>query len=169
MEVAATQTFQGKTVTVAGTYRRADVDVAVIRTREALVPVPGLAFLRPEVSQKVYRFGYSRIPCAVPTDGGDSPIVMQSGEVTNDSVVVFGDREMFLYSAVSRPGDSGGAIVSEDGYVVGITTELSDARIAGRERDEVFLPHYAGIPADVAARAVEQLDLGVRLPYETFA
>lgn len=116
----------------------------------------------------MYRFGYSRIPCAVPTDGGDSPMVMQSGEVTNDSVAVFGDREVFLYSAMSRPGDSGGVIVSEDRYVVGTTTELSDARMAGRDGDEVFSPHD-GIPADVAARAVDELDLGVRLPYETFA
>lgn len=47
MDVAPPQTFQGKTVTVARTFRRPNVDVAVIRTREALIPVPGLAFLRP--------------------------------------------------------------------------------------------------------------------------
>ena len=169
MDLSPTQTFQGKTVAVAKTFCRPDVDLAVIRTEEALTPVPGLTFLRPEVSQKVYRFGYSRVPCSRPTDAGESPMVMQSGEVTNESVVMFGDREVFLYSAVSRPGDSGGAVVSEDGYVVGITTELSYAQMEAKEGQEVFSPHYAGIPADVAARAVDDMGLGIRLPYETFA
>ena len=166
MTVAAKQMFQGREVDIDDIFEHPDVDVAVIQTKEPLSPVPGLVFLRPEVSQKIYRFGYARVPCSIPLDGGGPTI--ETGEVTSASVIVFGGVELFLYSAVSRPGDSGGAIVSEEGYVVGMTTELSDARFAGRDGEDVFSPHYAGVPSHVIASAVEDLDLGARIPYETF-
>lgn len=166
MVVATEQLFQGRSVTVDKIVEHPDVDVAVIKTKEQLSPAPGLAFLCPEVSQKVYRFGYARVPCSIPMDCGRPTI--ESGEITLESVIVFGGIELFLYSAVSRPGDSGGAIVSEDGYVVGMATELSDARFAGRDGEGIFSPHYAGVPSHVIARAVEELKLGVSIPYETF-
>ena len=166
MKVAAEQTFQGGKVNIDEIVKHPDVDVAVIKTMEELLPAPGLAFLRPEVSQKVYRFGYSRVPCSIPVDS-EGPTI-ETGEVTRESVIVFGGIELFLYSAVSRPGDSGGAIVSEEGYVVGMTTELSDARHEGRDGEDVFSPHYAGIPSHVIAGAVEELRVGAQIPYETF-
>ena len=166
MAVAAKQMFQGREVNIDHIFEHPDTDIAVIQTKEPLSPVPGLAFLRPEVSQKVYRFGYARVPCSIPLDNGGPTI--ETGEVTRSSVIVFGGVELFLYSAVSRPGDSGGAIVSEEGYVVGMATELSDARFAGRDGEDVFAPHYAGVPSHVIASAVDDLDLGARIPYETF-
>ena len=129
IKVAREQMFQGKMVTIEGIFPHGSQDVAVIRVKEPLAIVPGLGFVAPMVSQKVYRFGYSRVPCSVPSSSGTSPLVMQGGEVTNEAIFVFGGMELFLYSAISRPGDSGGAIVSNDGYVVGMTTELSDSRI----------------------------------------
>ena len=191
MDVATEQVFQGKTVTVEGVFSHDTLDVAVIRVKERLAIVPGLGFLAPMVSQKVYRFGYSRVPCSIPSSTGTSPLVMQSGEVTSESVSVFGPMGLFLYSAIARPGDSGGAVVSDDGYVVGMTTELSDTRqgksdgpgdgaVVGTtpelsdskssetEGEHVFSPHYAGIPSHVLAQAVDDLRLGVRIPYETY-
>lgn len=168
MKVAKEQVFQGRTVSIDQIVKHpnVDVDVAVIKTRQRLRPALGLAFLRPEVSQKVYRFGYARVPCSIPVDG-ELPTI-ETGEVTRASVIEFRGIELFLYSAVSRPGDSGGAIVSEDGYVVGMTTALSDARHKGRDGEDVFSPHYAGIPSHVIAVAVDELDVGARIPYETF-
>ena len=168
MKVASRQVFQGKTVTVERVFRHGTEDVAVVRVTEPLTIVPGLGFVAPMVSQKVYRFGYSRVPCTIPTSKGASPLVMQSGEVTNESVFVFGGMELFLYSAISRPGDSGGAVVSDDGYVVGMTTELSDSRVQTMEGGDVFSPHYAGIPSHVLAKAVDDLGLGVQIPLETY-
>ena len=168
MQIASAQAFQGRTVTVEGIFPHDTEDVTVIRIKESLTTVPGLGFVAPMVSQKVYRFGYSRVPCSVPSSSGASPLVMQSGEVTSESVLVFGGVELFLYSAISRPGDSGGAVVSDDGYVVGMTTELSDSRVHTSEGEEVFSPHYAGIPSHVLARAVDELGLGVEIPVETY-
>ena len=153
MTVDQVQRFQGKDVTLdeEGVFEHEEADVAVVRVREALTPVAGLVFLSPAISQTVYRFGYARVPCAIPLDTGESPLTMQSGEVNNASVRVFGGTELFLYSATARPGDSGGPIVSDDGYVVGMSTELTDGRYDG---EDVFSPHYAGIPSQVVANAV---------------
>ena len=168
MDVATEQIFQGRAATIEQMFQHNSQDVAVIRVTEPLAVVPGLGYLAPMVSQKVYRFGYSRVPCSMPLPTGDSPLVMQSGEVTSESVLVFGRNERFLYSAISRPGDSGGAVVSDDGYVIGMTTELSDGRLEKMDGEDVFSLHYAGIPSNVLASAVDDLGLGVRLPYETF-
>ena len=49
-----------------------------------------------------------------------------------------------------------------------MTTGLSDSRVQTREGEDVFSPHYAGIPSHVLARAVDELGLGVRIPLETY-
>ncbi len=49
-----------------------------------------------------------------------------------------------------------------------MTTELSDSRVHTTEGEDVFSPHYAGIPSHVLARAVDDLDLGVQIPLETY-
>ena len=142
-------------------------DVAVIEVDGALTPTPGLGFLAPMIAQRVYTFGFPKVPNVRPrVDGTDNAyLVMQSGEVTNEQVIASDRSELFLYSAISRPGDSGGAIVSEDGYVVGMTTNLTQGQY---EHEEPFAPHHAGIPAHVLANAVAEMNLGIHLPYETF-
>ncbi|MXZ49601.1 MAG: trypsin-like serine protease [Rhodobacteraceae bacterium] len=153
-------------VKVVRTYEHKTEDVAILKVSEQLKPVPGLAFLQPRMVQKVYRFGYSHIPCIKgPQDGN---LKVQTGEVTNISVKSYLDQEMFLYSVVSRPGDSGGPLVSEEGYVVGITTSLTEGKYGHETDREIFQPHYTGIPSHVIKQAVDELEAGVCLPYETF-
>ena len=167
MSINRTQNLQGNQVIVEhkAILKHGSLDVAVLRVREPLRTVPGLAFLAPFVTQRVYTFGYPRVPCALPGRSDSSPLIVQGGEVTSDSISVIGGGDLVLYSAISRPGNSGGAIVSDDGYVVGITTELAEGQYSG---EGPFSPHYAGIPAQILARAVDEMDLGIRFPYETF-
>ena len=166
MKVNRIQTFQGTRVTVDEVFvTDKDIDVGVLRVQESLRAVPGLAFLAPFVTQRVYTFGYPRIPCALPGKSGNSPLIVQGGEVTNSAVTMFGAADLFLYSAIARPGNSGGAIVSDDGYVVGITTDATEGRYG---EEPPSSPHYAGIPAHVIDRAIDDMNLGIRLPYETF-
>ena len=167
MQVDTVQKFQGKEVAVKDIRKHTKDDVAVILVEDTLNPVPGLGFLKPMVLQTVYTFGYPKIPCVRPRqpDTEDSYLIAQRGEVTNEHVVASLGSNLFLYSAIVRPGNSGGAIVSDEGYIVGISTELTQGKYEG---EGVFSPHYAGIPADVIAKAVDDLKLGVQIPYETF-
>ena len=168
MHINQNQRFQGKDVKVEDVIEHPEIDVAVVRVSKSLNPVPGLGFLSPVVLQPVYTFGYPKIPCVRPihSDTEDSYLVVQRGEVTNEHVISSNKSEIFLYSAITRPGNSGGAIVSDDGYIVGISTDLTEGKYEG---EGLISPHYAGIPAHVVAKAVDELSLGVQIPYEIFA
>ena len=92
-------------------------------------------------------------------------MTMQPGAVTNESVTSLSGDELFLYSAISRPGNSGGPVMSGEGYLVGLS--VLDA--TGQYRpDEAFSPHYVGIPAQVVVKAVEDLCLGIQLPFQDY-
>ncbi|EHB53783.1 hypothetical protein MycrhDRAFT_4246 [Mycolicibacterium rhodesiae JS60] len=105
-----------------------DLDVAVIETAaDTFFPIDGLAFRDPEWSDEVYVFGYPRVPMTA-----ESVITVQRGEVVNPATetpatVDAARQKIFLYSAIARPGNSGGPIVAHDGCVIGLVVETSSA------------------------------------------
>ena len=163
MEVDEDQTFQGQTCVISeeSIYKHPEVDVAVIRVEGApLTPLKGALFLAPVVAQTVYTLGYPKLPGL-----RDASVTMQQGVVTNESVTSLAGESLFLYSAISRPGNSGGPVMSHDGYVVGLSIVDATGEYVG---NEAFSPHYAGIPAQVVAEAVESLGLGIELQLEKY-
>ena len=163
MTINEKQIFQDReySVDLKSIYAHSDVDVAVIHVDgPALQPVQGTAFQAPVVAQTVYTLGYPKLPGL-----RDASVTMQQGAVTNESVTALSGESLFLYSAISRPGNSGGPVMSQDGYVVGLS--VVDAR-GQYHPDEAFSPHYAGIPAQVVVKAVEDLGLGIQLPFEGY-
>ncbi|MYK16262.1 MAG: trypsin-like peptidase domain-containing protein, partial [Rhodospirillaceae bacterium] len=169
MEVNCVQNFQNKKIDISENeiFKHETSDVALIHVNEPLCVVGGLAFFSPTIAQTVYAFGYPKIPNTRPKflDTDNSYLIMQSGEITNESVIASDNTELFLFSAISRPGNSGGPIVSEDGYVVGIATDLTDGRYHG---EHLFAPHYAGISSAQIAKAVFEMGIDTEVPYETF-
>lgn len=157
MEVDRQQTFQGSECTIVEQFIHAKVDIAVIRVSQSLQPVGGLAFLSPVIAQSVFTLGYPKIPFT------QAPaLTMQPGSVTSEAVTTFEGDELFLYSAISRPGNSGGPVFSSEGYIVGISSEdLS-------YKDDAFSPHYAGIPTQGIAKAIDDLGIDVQIPIERF-
>ena len=163
MKVDERQTFQGKACGISedAIHEHADVDIAVIRVDgPALAPLQGAMFQAPVVAQTVYTLGYPKLPRL-----RDASVVMQPGAVTNEAVTSLGGESLFLYSAIARPGNSGGPVMSDDGYVVGLCTE----DVSGEyDRAGAFSPHYAGIPAQVVVEAVASLGLDIQLPFERY-
>lgn len=125
-----------------------------------LTPVPGFFFQPPIVGQDVYTLCYPRLPGL-----REASVTMQPGAVTNEWVTSLAGDPLFLYSAIARPGNSGGPVLSEDGYVVGLSVLDSIGQYRG---EDAFSPHYAGIPAQVLVQAVQDLDLGISLPFEPY-
>lgn len=163
MQVDGEQTFQGRRCVVdeAAIHTHADVDIAVAEVEGApMTPLQGAIFQRPVVAQTVYTLGYSKLPGL-----REASVTIQEGAVTNESVTSLDGERLFLYSAISRPGNSGGPVMSEDGYVVGLS--IVDAT-AEYHSAEPFSPHYAGIPAQVVVEAVASLGLGIELPFEGY-
>ncbi len=163
MTVDPRQTFQGRECAVheGSIHRHDEVDVAVVRVEgPPLFPLDGALMQAPVVAKTVYTLGYPKLPGL-----RDASVTMQQGAVTNESVASLAGDKLFLYSAISRPGNSGGPVVSEDGYVVGLS--IVDAS-GLYQANEAFSPHYAGIPAHVVVQAVNDLGLGIELPFEHY-
>jgi len=118
----------------------------VIRINQSLQPVPGLSFLSPTIAQTVFTLGYPKIPFA-----RESTLTIQRGEVTNEAVTTLDGHQIFLYSAIARPGNSGGPVIASDGHFVDIS--MQDLSQQGKE--SAFSPHYAGIPAHEIARCLD--------------
>ena len=164
-----------------------EVDVAVIETHLAdqddsgYHTLTGMTFRDPAWADETYVFGYPRVPMAA-----ESAITVQRGEVVNPSAPSMPSRDpMFLYSAIARPGNSGGPIVAGDGRVIGLVVEDSspttkagaaggeasppqspseriedlDARVSELEERTRAPAFYRGIPTSEIARAIGDLEV----------
>jgi hypothetical protein len=137
-------------------HGHAELDVAVIAVEPPesgpFTPLPGMVFRDPAWADEVYLLGYPRVQWTVGTE-----ITLQRGEVVRPLVVTPPVRDddteaagldprrgkAFLYSAIARPGNSGGPIVAHDGRVIGIVVESSErsqssdpSQGAGAERQQ---------------------------------
>lgn len=146
-----------------------ELDVAVIECRfpegVALPRLLGMAFRDPAWSDDVYLFGYPHVPMIAGT-----AITVQRGEVVNPAAETpagggLPRGKTFLYSAIARPGNSGGPIVAHDGRVIGLVVEDSSGTTRAQAAD--YEPPPATTPEERIERLegdVEELKAKVRAP-----
>ncbi len=157
------QEYQGKILNVNddSIYAHPDADVAILQVNKPLLkPLLGLKYQRPVMAQTVFTLGYPKLP-----ELTEAPVIMQQGAVTSAAVTALSGESLFLFSAISRLGNSGGPVMSDGGYMVG----LCNVDSTGEYRSaEAFSPHYVGIPGQVVVDAVSSLGLGIQLPFEEY-
>ncbi len=134
------------------------IDVAVVEIEpisgEATIKtVGGVAFRGPGWEDDTWTFGYPRVPMAI----DPPPLVVHKGSVVNPCVRDMLGCKYFLFSATSRPGNSGGPIVAQDGRVLGIVTRTLEIK-GDTVDDRLHTPFYAGVPTNQIAKAL--VDLG---------
>lgn len=158
MKVDENQLIFGSSHRVMRALPHPTIDVGLLELEQPMPLLPGIAFRSPIVAEPVVTLGYPRVPLS-----RESALVMQRGEITNPSVTLLDGSAVFLYSAIARPGNSGGPILSESGHVVGIVTkELS-------ERSEDFqMPFHAGIQTRELVQAIADLGVTIMLPIEDY-
>lgn len=175
MRLNSTQIHDGKAFTVQDILAHQSDDVALIQIAPSLQILPGLAFRDPLWAEPVVTLGYPRVPLS-----RESALLMHSGEITTPAIRTFSGHDLFLYSAVARPGNSGGPIISTSGHVVGLVTDqlsledMPDQVLTGESPEElskasvIEMPYFAGVGATVIAKAVAELTRSVALPIEDY-
>lgn len=143
---------------VKNTYKHASIDVGFIETETELHVLHKPAFRDPIITETVFTLGFPRIPLSL-----KPALIMQRGDVTNPDITLFDKATVFLYSAIARPGNSGGPIISESGHVVGIVTkELSE------QSQSSSMPFHAGIKTSEIIQAIKDLKVPIELPTEFY-
>jgi hypothetical protein len=137
-----------------------------------LPPLAGVAFRDPTGGDETYLFGYP--PGGLP-DSEDGPnLIVQRGEVVNPKVQDYKRNLMFIYSAIARPGSSGGPIVAQDGRVIGMVVEKpysaqsSDGTSDPDDDADPRKSFYLGIPGGEIVRALNEMELEHLVTLETF-
>ncbi|MCL8026041.1 S1 family peptidase [Nocardioides bruguierae] len=145
---------------VGGPIVHPEVDVAVIELNVAGVAqasrTQGLVFRDPGWADRVTLLGYPPIPTA-----REASLTVQTGEVVNPDVSAFTGGRHFLFSAIARPGNSGGPVVATDGRLLGIVT-----REFSSETGKPSHPFFAGLPTGQLHEALSELGLAAILPVE---
>ena len=130
-------------------------DLAFIRLNADVPNIPkDIAFNSPKVMSKIVVLGYPAVPYT------RSPsLVAQSGEVTGNVVVQLGEvtgnveefsgTDMFLFSCIAQPGNSGGPVIDEYGNIIGIVTENLNRSSSGKTGTQGWdLPFFAAVSAN---------------------
>jgi len=155
-------------------------DVALLQVAPcgqiAIPRIEGLAFRDPRWSDRVTIMGYPPVPQTT-----KAYLTTQTGEIVNPHIETLPERpkpgpldllnsnpevrpngRWFLFSAVARPGNSGGPIIASDGRVVGLVTrELTNDRVAAS-------PFYAGTPTSSIVDALAEGGMARLLPVENW-
>lgn len=158
MTADETQTVQGGSRKIVRTRIHEKIDVALVEFEPAATPLPGFAFHEPQLLDEVYVLGYPKIPFT-----RNAALVIHKGEVTSTSVIALDGTEAFLFSAIARPGNSGGPIISHRGHVVGLVSRDFIAKGA-----EGVLPFYGGVATSTIVSAVRDLDPNLSVPLENY-
>jgi S1-C subfamily serine protease len=127
-----------------------DLDVAVVEVDERLMTLGGLTFREPTWTDRVTIYGFPRVPLSQQAD-----LIVQAGEIVNPAIKTLHGVDLFLYSAIARPGNSGGPIVGSDGRVLGIVTEQLNCDEPG----PASTPFFAGISTRIIVAALADLNL----------
>jgi len=94
---------------------------------------------------------------------------LQRGEISGHLQETMDKYPMDLFSAIARPGNSGGPVLSEDGCIVGIVTRSLERQQEDADSMAVF-PFFASVPSNEIRKCVLELSSGaINVKWEDYA
>ena len=158
MNIDEVQIINGQEKQVVNHQSHSKIDVGIIELDSPCFEnVNQVVFAEPKVLDEVYVMGFPKIPFT-----REAIIITQRGEVNSTNATSFDGSKVFFFSAIARPGNSGGPIVSIDGHIIGIVSkDFSSA-------NETSMPFYAGIPTSEIMIALSDINKNITLPLENY-
>jgi len=141
-----------------------DVDVGFITLASPVEhPLPDLALRGGRLLEDIVVLGYPPVPT-----GREPVCTAHRGEVCGFVEKTLSGSALMLFSAIARPGNSGGPVVSLDGRVVGLASQLLVSTSLDKEKDKARLPFFAAVPAVDVMAAAERLGTADPIPWEDY-
>lgn len=102
----------------------------------------------------------------------EAPLVAQSGEI-NAISKDWNGCDCITISSITRPGNSGGPVISQHGYIVGIVTQQANSATCVSADKEIIcedksIPFYNAIASNEIVRVAIEIDNTIALKYEDY-
>lgn len=159
MRLDKTVQISGKDIEIASYRAHDSMDVGIIRLTEEVNLGFSLPLGEAMILDEILTMGYPPVPMT-----RDCYLISQKGEV-NSVVQNYDGVEHFVYSSITRPGNSGGPIFSRRGHIVGITTQHVEKE-TDKERNVV--PFFQGITAREVIRGIHEIDPTIEVVFEDY-
>lgn len=139
-------------------------DVAVVKIHgPALLVNPDLCFREPQILEEVLIAGYPTVPLSA------EPVMMvQRGEICGLVERPVIGPQTVLFSAIARPGNSGGPVVSLGGQIVGMVSRSLE-RSSMPNGTPGPLPFFAAVAPGAIRESFARLTDGESLPWEDYS
>ncbi len=122
------------------------------------------SFNNADVLDQVLVLGYPPIPCA-----GEDYMVSQHGEVISVVYDYLNKVYNIVLSSTTRPGNSGGPVLSKGGYIVGMVTQSSHTK---ESTDEEYsyktAPYYMAMNGRELYNAIKEIDSEANIDFEDY-
>lgn len=159
MKINDSVMINGNKIKVKETYTHDLVDVGLIKIVESVDMDFQIVFGEASTLDEIVTMGYPPVPMTK-----DAYLISQKGEI-NSFVEDYHGIEHFVYSAVTRPGNSGGPVFSKRGHLCGMSIRhLEDETNKGKN----VLPFYEAICSKEIIKALIELEPNIKYLYEDY-
>lgn len=151
--------FKNKEIKIVEVKTHDLVDVGIIKLSEPVDLDYQLIFGKAYMLDDILTMGFPPVPMT-----RDAYLVSQKGEI-NSSVQNYDGVWHFIYSSITRPGNSGGPIFTNRGQLVGISARHLEREI---DKDKNVVPFFEGIPSVELIKALRELESSIKLLVEDY-
>lgn len=170
-----------------------DFAVIVLESPVASYFCKDIALRNSQLLEKIVIAGFPKIPRKI-----DGEPIFQTGEIAGNTIESYSERgriKLELFTAVARPGNSGGPLLSSDGKLLGLVTHTLEDSEINQQAEEIkklyqneqnenelhnklidnltkrhTYPCFASVPASVIYESYQELEVSKQhiLPWEDF-